>query len=56
MYKNQSMFWDIDQFLRQEGFKLAHLDVGRWPRIPSIYSMLRFGPWLGNAIYTYDNV
>jgi FkbM family methyltransferase len=56
MYKNQSMFWDIDQFLRQEGFKLAHLDVGRWPRIPSIYSMLRFGPWLGNAIYTYDKV
>jgi FkbM family methyltransferase len=51
MYTGQALFWDIDSELRRQGFKLAHIDVGRWPKVPRFYSLIRWGPWLGNAIY-----
>jgi len=50
MYSKQPLFGDIDSALGKQ-FKLIHLDVGRWPRVPLIYRLLRWGPWLGNAIY-----
>lgn len=51
MYENQAMFWDIDKYMQSKSFFLAHLDIGRWPHLPSLYSALRYGPWIGNAIY-----
>lgn len=50
MYLNQALFRDIHSRLNQQ-FKLVDLDVGRWPRLPWLYSLLNFGPWVGNAIY-----
>lgn len=50
MYENQAMFWDIHRELAPD-FDLVHFDVGRWPRLPRLYRLLKWGPWLGNAIY-----
>jgi len=50
MYLGQALFRDIHQRLESR-FRLVDLDVGRWPRLPALYSLLRFGPWVGNAIY-----
>lgn len=49
MYSGQAMYWDIEPALK--GFRLADLDLGRWPKLPRLYSLLRFGPWGGNAIF-----
>ncbi len=50
MYKGQALFSEIDELLSGR-FRLVHLDVGRWPEWPKLYSVLGWGPWLGNAIY-----
>lgn len=50
MYLEQALFRDIHMRLREQ-FQLVETDLGRWPAFPRLYSVLRFGPWLGNAIY-----
>lgn len=50
IYLEQASFADVDGLLKEQ-FELVDLDVGRWPRIPKIYTALGFGPWVGNAIY-----
>jgi hypothetical protein len=50
MYMGQALFHDIDSYL-SEHFVLADLRIGRWPRWPRLYRLLRFGPWLGDAVY-----
>lgn len=51
MYNGQALFWDLQEHL-QDRFKLAHLDMGRWPRLLTLYRLLGTGPWVTNAIYT----
>ncbi|MEO6567541.1 MAG: FkbM family methyltransferase [Opitutaceae bacterium] len=50
MYLEQALFHEIHQRLEKH-FKLVHLDLGRWPRLPWLYRLGNFGPWVGNAIY-----
>lgn len=50
MYLDQPLFAEIDRFLERD-FARVDLDLGRWPNVPWLYSALRFGPWVGNAIY-----
>ena len=50
MYLGQALFHDVHSRLTKQ-FRLAHLDIGRWPRLPWLYNLLNFGPWVGNAIY-----
>lgn len=50
MYVGQALFWDIDDYLRPD-FDLAHLDLGRWPKVLPLYRLLKTGPWVVNAIY-----
>jgi len=55
MYIDQALFRDIHLRLR-EHFRLVWTDLGRWPALPHVYSAIRFGPWLGNAIYVNKNL
>lgn len=50
MYKGQALFWDIHEALNDR-FHLVTFDVGRWPKMPTLYRWWKWGPWLGNAIY-----
>lgn len=50
MYEKQPLFWNVHELLHKN-FKLIAIDLGRWPAWPRLYSLLRFGPWVGNAIY-----
>jgi len=55
MYLEQALFRDVHLRLR-DLFHLAEIDLGRWPRLPRLYSLLNFGPWVGNAIYINRNL
>jgi hypothetical protein len=50
-YVGQPLFWEVDQFLKEQGFELFNIDLGRWPRLLTLYKFFYFGPWIGNAIY-----
>jgi FkbM family methyltransferase len=51
MYVGQPLFFEIDRFLKNRGFELIDIDLGRWPRLLRLYKFFHFGPWIGNAIY-----
>lgn len=55
MYIDQALFRDVHLRLRKN-FRLVWTNLGRWPSFPRIYSALRFGPWLGNAIYVNKTI
>lgn len=51
MYLDQPLYWEIDNYLLKRGFIKASLDIGRWPKITTLYKLMKTGPWVGNAIY-----
>lgn len=55
MYLDQALFGDIHNRLKKQ-FCLVNIDLGRWPKLPWLYSMLKVGPWVGNAIYVNKNL
>lgn len=50
MYVGQALFGDVHAFLSRD-FELVHIELGRWPKLLELYKLLRFGPWVSNAIY-----
>ena len=50
MYVGQALFGDVHDLLNRH-FKLAHIDLGRWPKLLWLYRLFRLGPWVSNAIY-----
>lgn len=53
-YTGQTLFHEVHKRL-QKHFTMTYLDLGRWPRWPALYSLIRFGPWNGNALYINKN-
>jgi hypothetical protein len=57
LYEGQSLFSDIDIFMREHGFALFDLDIRRWRRktLPEAFDGIRMGQTIyADALYMWD--
>jgi FkbM family methyltransferase len=55
-YLNQPLYFEINDFLVSKGFRLHHLDTGRWPKWIWLFKVFKTGPWVCNAIFVNENI